>query len=148
MRLSSGLLVALVVLSTMTDTLAQDVSQSDARDAHIAIENPAKLKDPQIQEAYRKVSGDMVKGYSSSRHGYARDYVRWRRYSRVPYLSATHGNRYVNSYANEAAKNYDQLQKGDKLPVGSILAKDSFTVTQEGSVFPGALFVMEKLDSI
>ena len=56
-------------------------------------------------------------------------------------------DRHVNNYANARAKNYGSLTKGIKLPVGSVLAKDSFTVTEEGKVFAGALFVMEKLSA-
>ena len=31
------------------------------------------------------------------------------------------------------------------MPVGAILVKDSFTVTSDGDVFGGAMFIMEKL---
>jgi hypothetical protein len=55
-----------------------------------------------------------------------------------------HGDRYINHYANPLAKSYGQ--KGDApMPVGAVLAKDSFTVTSQGDVFTGPLFLMEKM---
>ena len=60
-------------------------------------------------------------------------------------MSGTHGQRFVNNYANATARNYGTLGQGEKLPEGSVLAKDSMTITDEDHVFPGALFVMEKL---
>ena len=45
------------------------------------------------------------------------------------------------------AKDYVAVATGKmkEMPVGSILAKDSFTVTNDGKIFGGALFLMEKL---
>ena len=75
----------------------------------------------------------------------ARDYRSWRRYNSAPYLSATHGNLYINNYVNEAGAAYGRFEAAGTLPVGSIVAKDSFVVERDGSVQPGPLFVMEKM---
>jgi hypothetical protein len=60
-------------------------------------------------------------------------------------VSATHGNRYINNYANSTAKDYANLGKVDSLPRGSILAKDSFEVSRDGDVVTGPLALMEKM---
>jgi len=57
-------------------------------------------------------------------------YQRWPIYNDIPYLSATHGNRFVNSYANAIVGTYGTLGTGDRLPVGSVLAKDGIAVTR------------------
>ena len=114
---------------------------------HFKIMKPARLTPPEAMSIYDNVSERMFKGYAASKDPTAMTYRNWRRYNTAPYNSATHGNRYVNNYANAKAKagHYGRLAPGGKLPVGSIIAKDSFTVTNNHAVFAGALFIMEKL---
>ena len=51
----------------------------------------------------------------------------------------THGARYVNNYANDiGADNYALFEEAGPAPVGTVLAKDSFTVTAGGRVGAGA----------
>ncbi|MEX0349986.1 MAG: cytochrome P460 family protein [Paracoccaceae bacterium] len=121
-------------------------AQSSAEDAHIAIENPAMLSKEEAQRIYDSLARRMARGYAASRLDLIARFQDWPRFNDAPYISATHGQRYVNSYANEVAENYATLKPGEKLPAGTVLAKDSVTVTDDGGVFPGALFVMEKLD--
>ncbi|SDX45667.1 Cytochrome P460 [Ruegeria halocynthiae] len=120
-------------------------AQSIDQDAHLAIENPANLSKEDAQSHYRSLSRRMERGYAAAQLDLLMNYQAWPLFNDAPYISATHGQRYVNSYANRMAHNYGTLQEGEVLPVGSVLAKDSMTVTDEGNVHPGALFVMEKL---
>jgi hypothetical protein len=87
-----------------------------------------------MQAAYGKSGGPVSKSYAS-----------WRRYSKVAYVSGTHGNRFVQNYANGKARAYGKFENAGVMPVGSILAKDSFTVAPNGRVGVGPLFVMEKM---
>lgn len=112
---------------------------------HFKIKNPARLTAAESLSVYDKVLEQMIKGYGTSGDPTAKNYSSWRRYNSAPYNSSTHGNRYVSNYGNARAVRYGKLKKGEKLPVGSIIAKDSFTVTKNKSVFAGALFLMEKL---
>ncbi len=64
------------------------------------------------------------------------------------YTSATHGNRYVNNFANPAGAEYGKFEKGARLPVGSVLVKDSFVVNARGQVVFGVLSLMEKLQAV
>ena len=74
------------------------------------------------------------------------DYLDWSVFNTAPYQSATHGNRFVNNYANPTgADEYGKYEDGGPMPVGSVLAKESFMVTGNGVVKPGPLFVMEKM---
>ncbi len=131
-------LCAAVALSTTG--IAQDTPKQ-----HFKVEKPAKLTPAEALEAYERALEAMGTGYGAADYPPAKAFLKWRRYNKAPYLSATHGNRYVNSYANVVAKSYGNHKPGRVLPVGSILAKDSFTVTGDRKLFPGALFVMEKL---
>ncbi len=74
------------------------------------------------------------------------DYQSWTNLATVPYQSATHGERYVNNYVNATgAPRYTQYEEVDTMPSGSVIAKDSFVVKQNGATSIGPLFIMEKM---
>jgi len=135
-----GVLIALV-----TSPVAAQSADPTKAARHFKIKKPARLTAPEAMSVYDNVSDHMVKGYAGSKEPTAMTYTRWRRYNSAPYNSATHGNRYVNNYANVKAERYGKLAAGEKMPVGAIIAKDSFTVTNDHAVFAGALFLMEKM---
>jgi len=130
-----------VCVSLGTAATAQDQDL----DSHIAIDDPAELSKDDASKLYTALKNRMAARYAMSEMPEIRDYQNWPVFSSAPYLSATHGQRYVTNYANKTAAGYASLQPGEKLPAGSVLVKDSITVTSNGSVFPGALFGMEKL---
>jgi hypothetical protein len=111
---------------------------------HFRVPNPARLSDADALSIYDRIRDDMAAAYRLSRDPVASQFHRWRRYNRAPYLSATHGNRYINNYANAEARSYGEKNSGP-MPAGAVMAKDSFTVTRQGDVFTGPLFVMEKM---
>lgn len=88
----------------------------------------------EMQASYAKLGGPVSNSYKS-----------WKQYSKVAYVSGTHGNRFVQNYGNAKAKAYGKFENVGKMPVGAILAKDSFAVTGAGKVAVGPLFVMEKM---
>jgi hypothetical protein len=89
---------------------------------------------------------DLRDAYAKSGDASAESYLDWRRYSKRPYVSATHGGRYVQNYANDTAKAYGSYEKAGEMPEGSVLAKDSFTVSKaSGRAKLGPLFLMEKM---
>ncbi|WP_170754663.1 cytochrome P460 family protein [Ruegeria lacuscaerulensis] len=120
-------------------------AQSESESAHLAIENPAELSKEEASGIYSSLQKRMARGYASAQMEIIRNYQSWPLFNDAPYISETHGRRFVNSYANRMAHNYGTLTEGEKLPMGSVLAKDSMTVTDTGNTHPGALFVMEKL---
>src|SRR5918995_1220521 len=76
----------------------------------------------------------------------ARSYQAWAQVNTVPYVSATHGSRYVNNYPGpEAAQPYREFEEIGAMPAGGRIAKDSFTVSPDGRVGVGPLFIMEKM---
>jgi class 3 adenylate cyclase len=112
---------------------------------HFRVERPAELADADALSIYDRILDAMVAGYVKSKNPTAAAYRTWRRYNTAPYLSATHGKRYVNNYANDVAKAYGRFEEAGTLPVGSVLAKDSFEVTERGDVVTGPLALMEKM---
>lgn len=112
---------------------------------HFRLRDPAKLGPEQAESIYRIAVSALSTGYARSDNPSAREYLQWRRHNTAPYLSSRHGNHYLNNYANPAARDYGQFEKAGELPVGSIIAKDSFSVTDTGGILLGPLFLMEKM---
>ena len=72
-----------------------------------------------------------------------RQYVGWTNFATSPYISATHGGRYVNNYANGSA--YGGYEDAGAMAAGTVLVKDSFSVNGKGQVMVGPLFLMTKM---
>ena len=53
----------------------------------------------------------------------------------------------MQNYGNAKARAYGAFEKSGIMPVGAVLAKDSFTVTSKGGIGIGPLFLMEKMPS-
>ena len=141
MSFSRSLLVGLFILLSSSNVLAQEVEE----DSHIAVENPAELSHLDANTIYDKLKDQLAEMYALANLVEIEDYQKWTRSNSAPYISATHGQRFVNNYVNEAGKSYNSLKKGSVFPLGTVLAKDSITVTDDGKQFMGAMFVMEKL---
>ena len=124
---------------------AQISGDPDQPRRHFRIRRPARLTPAEAEETYRQLVDELVAGYAPADHPAARDYRNWRRFNSAPYLSATHGNLYINNYVNEAGRAYGRFENAGILPVGTIIAKDSFVVERNGEARPGPLFIMEKM---
>ncbi|MBI3375387.1 MAG: cytochrome P460 family protein [Betaproteobacteria bacterium] len=113
---------------------------------HFRLVNPAQLSPRRAGEIYAIIRQALQGGYARSGNATAASYQGWRRMNTAPYLSATHGNHYLNNYVNEiGAAAYGRFEKAGKLPRGTIIAKDSLSMTRSGEILLGGLFVMEKM---
>lgn len=112
---------------------------------HFRLRNPAELGTDEAERIYRIASASLRAGYAASGLEEARAYQGWRRFNTAPYLSSTHGNHYINNYVNPAGGAYARFEKAGTLPVGTVIAKDSFSVTETGGILLGPLFVMQKM---
>lgn len=117
----------------------------ESSDAHVTIEDPFILEPDEANRLYDKLKTVMRAGYAMADYPAAGVYMDWKRYNTAPFLSATHGQRYVNSYANARGKDFGNLAQGARYPEGTIFAKDSLSAIAADRIFPGALFLMEKL---
>ena len=114
---------------------------------HFKVEHPADLFPNTAETVYQNIRAEMAAGYALARIPVLRNYLRWRRHNRAPYRSATHGARYVNNYSNRLGGNYGKFEDAGRFPAGAILVKDSFTATADGGIYPGPMFVMQKMAS-
>jgi len=142
-RVFATAIIAMLVVGTLS------VDRIQARElspqGHFNIERPAILDAVSAERIYQQMLPTLRNGYKLADYGFAKQYTRWHRYNHSPYLSAGHGNRFLNNYGNRLAVNYLKLAAGQKMPAGAVLAKDSFTATNGNKQHPGALFAMEKL---
>lgn len=105
-----------------------------------------ELSKAEANALYKCLKGEMKTAYAKSGNLWAKWYSQWAKFSNQPYVSATHGNRFVQNYASKkAAGSYAKYEKVGKMRRGGVLAKDSFTVTPQGRVSVGPLFLMEKM---
>lgn len=104
-----------------------------------------ELTAAEARKAYECLVKDLVAGYSKSGLKTAGSYKDWKNYSNQPYVSDTHGGRLVNNYGNTLAARYGKYEQAGRMPAGSLLAKDSFSVSANGKTGPGPLFLMEKM---
>jgi len=110
-----------------------------------AAASPAELRKSEAVAVYNCLKGEMDAAYGQSGNRFAQSYTQWTVFNAQPYVSATHGERYVNNYANAKARAYGKFEKAGRMPVGAVLAKNSFTVNAKGQAGIGPLFLMEKM---
>lgn len=123
---------------------------------HFRMRQVVDLEPDEANRIYDLVSSALAKGYASSDFEGVDKYQTLTRYNNAPYLSSTHGNLYVNNYANQIADKYGGFEQAGQLPVGSIIFKDSFSVTEATQSFSGVsdshqiilgpLFIMRKME--
>jgi hypothetical protein len=112
---------------------------------HPAIADPANISPQRAEEIYQAIRDQVRDNYARSGDPLFLEYQTWKRFSRLPYRSPNHGERFVNHYANDLGQGYARYEKAGAMPVGTIVIKDSFTVTGHGQVQTGPLFLMEKM---
>ncbi len=105
-----------------------------------------ELSAAEMKSLYDCLKPGLTKAYKSNGHWAANKWANWERFSKVGYRSDTHGGRFVQNYSNKiGAKAYGKYDATKKMPVGSTLAKPSFTVGADGRAAMGPLFIMEKM---
>ncbi len=88
----------------------------------------------------------MTKSYKGGKHWAATRWAGFTRVSTQPYASATHGGRQVQNLVNKIGRNaYKKFDDITVMPIGSTIAKPSFTVGKDGQAHLGPLFIMEKM---
>ena len=106
-----------------------------------------ELTDAEAVAVYDCLLKELKAAYAKSDNKIAMSYTAWPRYSKRAYVSATHGERLVQNYANEKGRAYGAFENAGTFPVGTELAKDSFLVKANGAVSIGPLFIMEKMQA-
>lgn len=120
--------------------------------AHAACTAPAAaddLTEEQIVEIYDCIRDDLRAGYAKGDNAWAKEYASWGATATRPANPGPHGDRFLNTFVNEIGLaeylKFSDEREGNPMPVGSILAKESFKVNKKNEVRKGPLFFMEKV---
>jgi len=112
---------------------------------HFRLRQPADLSSTESERIYRLIRPALALSFDVSQYSSVEHYQLWTKANTAPYLSSTHGNHYVNNYVNDIGRSYIRFEEAGVLPTGTVLAKDSFSVTETAEILLGPLFVMEKM---
>ncbi|MEJ6395086.1 cytochrome P460 family protein [Gymnodinialimonas sp. 2305UL16-5] len=101
----------------------------------------------QIDALYECISDDLAAGYAQGDNAWATEYRSWGAAATGPAAPGFHSNRFLNTFVNEVGyEAYIQYEEDDEsfeMPVGSVIAKESYSL-REGAPRPGPLFFMER----
>ncbi len=111
---------------------------------HMMVADPAMLSGARAKAEYQSIKDTLRRQYMNLGNPVTAAFQSWRRPNREPDRSAVHGQRFVNHYANDLARDYGIFQSEKPFPEGAIIVKDSFAVTETGEVMSGPMFLLEK----
>ena len=68
------------------------------------------VEDEEAEAAYNCIKAKLAAAYGKSDEEGAKDYQAWKRYNVTAYPSGTHGNRFVNNFANDVGNAYGKYE--------------------------------------
>lgn len=116
--------------------------------AAITVDDSFDLDDAAIASLYECLGEKMAAGYATEGDRIAEVYRDWTPTQTSGAIHGAHGKRILFTYANDiAAEQYLKFEEeGVVMPVGSILAKESISISiKNKKARPGPLFVMVKV---
>lgn len=134
--------------------IAVGVHMPFSNDAHAACEagKPgSELTGSEAQAVYDCLKDSLAAGYAKGDKrwipaNYVTDYRSWTSASTFPAAPGFHGERFLLTFVNAVgAEQYlKYAEEGFTMPAGTVIAKESFSVNDQGKASPGPLFLMEK----
>ncbi len=120
-----------------------------AADCPVDVTDPFELEGDAVIALYDCMKDAMAAGYSKEGDAVGSAYRDWTVTSTRPAVTGPHGNRFLQTFANDiAAEQYLKFaEEGVHMPVGSVLAKESFKIHKKKNIaVVGPLFIMTKLE--
>jgi hypothetical protein len=109
--------------------------------------SPKDLSLDEVSNYYECVKADLAQGYQGGDNAVAKAYPNWKAGATGPAKPGFHSNRYLMTYVNDIGHSaYVAYAPSDvDMPVGSVIAKESFKIKSGGKLKAGPLFIMEKV---
>lgn len=106
---------------------------------------PYEISGEKLIALYEKERPGLIADYQSQGNAYAKAYTSYRTASTLPANPGVHSGRYMMTYVNDVG--YDKYVEfgAGPMPIGTIIAKESFKIRPNGDFFPYTLFIMEKV---
>ncbi len=127
---------------------AMTASMAAADCADVTVEDAFDLDETAINALYDCLGDKMAEGYAKQGDEIGSNFRNWTITATRPAVAGPHGNRALLTFANDiAAEQYLKFEdEGVVMPAGSILAKESITISiKKKKARPGPLFIMTKL---
>ena len=106
----------------------------------------------EAQVVYDCIAADLHAGYMKGDKKwipaeFVRDYRDWTSANTLPANPGFHGGRFLLTRVNDigAAEYLKFAEENVDIPAGTVIAKESFAVTESGKVQKGPLFIMQKV---
>ncbi len=106
----------------------------------------------EAQVVYDCIAADLHAGYMTGDKkwiptGYVADYRSWTSANTLPANPGVHGGRFLLTRINDigAAEYLKFAEENVDIPAGTVIAKESFAVSEDGKVQKGPLFIMQKV---
>ncbi len=138
--IAAGLFATFALVATSASGASDGKCTSDVKKDDLTNEQVVGLYDcikSKLREGYAQNGGENTKEYQS-----------WKNASTQPAATGTHGNRFLMTFVNETGYTeyvkFSEDRKENPMPVGSIIAKESFNLSKKGEVKKGPLFFMTK----
>ena len=112
---------------------------------------PDEISFEQANEVYECLSKKMYDGYQPGDKRwvpseYVANYKDWRLAVTAPANPGTHSNRYLVTRVNNTGfRAYTRYAEDVTMPVGTVISKESFTISKKGKGKAGPIFFMEKV---
>ncbi|KNX41718.1 hypothetical protein ROTO_16890 [Roseovarius tolerans] len=113
----------------------------------VDVTDPFELDAAAIDEIYTCLKDEMAEKYAKEGDEVAAAYRDWTVSSTRPAVAGAHGNRLLQTFANDvAAEQYLKFaEEGVEMPAGSVLAKESISISsKKKEARTGPLFIMTK----
>ncbi|WP_420405217.1 cytochrome P460 family protein [Nisaea sp.] len=111
------------------------------------------MSEADAQAVYDCLKGAMYENYNKGSKGwipseFVKDYRDWKLANTAPAAPGFHGERYLMTWVNPTGYDaYSEFRDEDvKIPVGTIIVKESFDVAEDGTAKAGPLFIMQKVE--
>jgi len=133
---------------------AMSTAHADGHGAYADCSAGKSVDDVSYREAYDVyacLADDLYTGYNTGDKRwipaeFVKDYRNWWAASTLPANPGTHSERFLFTYVNETgADAYGKYAEGLRMPTGTVIAKESFSIDAKGKGKPGPLFIMQKV---
>lgn len=142
-----------VILAGLAVMLAPGSDSGDAIAASCSAGKPrASMSNEDAQAVYDCLKDAMYESYNKGDKRwipaeFVRDYRDWKTANTLPAAPGFHGERYLITYVNPTGyAEYTAFKEEDvNIPAGTVIAKESFDVAEDGTASAGPLFIMQKV---
>lgn len=111
----------------------------------VAANAPDELTVEEALAVYECLQPKLRDGYSSGKNQWAKDYVNWGAASTAPAAPGVHSGQYLMTFVNEVGLDTYTKFDGSELPIGTVIAKEAFTIKKNKKTKKGPLLFMEKV---